>query len=188
MITFSTPISNLLQGVSIESFYCVQIGTYRTTSYHSDITVDGNLFLSDGKLVSVDPPNISTEVDREIFKVTLTDSNFQLANTFQSGMVGASFEVKILFINPATNLPYTNSNDILIVYKGIIDNISIGVQPSNIGEVSITVSGASPMNDLDLVKNFYTSKEFIRSRYPEDSCFDQIYEGSGPVNLKWGKG
>ena len=43
------------------------------------------------------------------------------------------------------------------------------------------------MADLDAVKPFYTTKDFVRQLNPDDSCFDQIYHGSGFVNLNWGK-
>lgn len=188
MITFSSTISSILQGVSIESFYCVKIGSYKTTSFNTNITLGADTYQSDGRLLLVDPPRISATVDREIFKVTLADSDFYLANLFQGGIVGSVLDVKLLFIDPATSLPILTTNDVLTIYKGIVDNISIGIQTGNTGEANITISGASPMNDLDLTRTFYSSKEYIRGRYPFDSCFDQIYEGSGPVSLKWGKG
>lgn len=188
MITFSSTIAALLQGASIESFYCVKIGTYKTTSFNRDVTIGSDTYLSDGRLTVVDPPRISATVDREIFKVTLADSDFYLGNLFQSGIVGAILDVKLIFVDPATNSPILTTSDILTIYKGIVDNITFGIQTGNSGETTITISGASPMNDLDLTRTFYASKEYIRGRYPNDSCFDQIYEGSGPVNLKWGKG
>lgn len=189
MIQFSTTIANILQNPTIDAFYCVTIGSYKTTSFHSNITLsNGEVFESDGKLLSVDPPKISAVVDREIFKVTLSDSDFSLGAQFQSGIVGTNFEVRVLLLNPNTNLPYTNITDTIIAYKGKIDNIGYSFETGNIGNSILGISGSSPMNDLDSIKNFYTSREYIRTKYPDDSCFDQIYEGSGPVNIKWGKG
>jgi hypothetical protein len=189
MIQFSTTISTVLQNPIIDAFYCVTIGTYKTTSYISNITLsNGEIFQSDGKLISVDAPRISTTVDREIFKVTLADTDFALGAQFQSGLVGNLFEIRLILINPSTNQPYLTLTDTILAYKGLIDNIGYSIQTGSIGENILVISGSSPMNDLDLTKPFYTSREYIREKYPNDSCFDQIYEGSGPVNLKWGKG
>jgi hypothetical protein len=189
MIKFSNNISVLLQNPAIEAFYCITVGSYRTTSFYSNITLsNGEVFESDGRLVSVDTPRISTVVDREIFKIVLTDADYVLGAQFQSGLVGANFEVRILLINPVNNSPYTNLADTILAYKGIVDNIAYSLQTSGVGETALAISGSSPMNDLDLTRNFYTSREYIKTKYPDDTCFDQIYEGSGPVNLKWGKG
>lgn len=189
MIKFSSTVINLLQNPSVEAFYCVTINTYKTTSFYSNVTLSNNeTFLSDGKLISVDPPKISATVDREIFKVTLADPDYTLGAQFQTGLVGNNFEIRILLVDPSTNQPYLNITDTILAYKGIVDNIGYSIQTSNTGETIIGISGASPMNDLDLTRNFYTSREYIKTKYPDDTCFDQIYEGSGPVNLKWGKG
>lgn len=189
MISFSTAISNLLQNPSVEAFYCVTIGSYKTTTFYSNVTLsNGETFLSDGRLLSVDAPRISATVDRELFKVTLADPDFLLGAQFQTGLVGNNFEIRIILVDPVTNQPYLNLNDSILSYKGIIDNMGYSIETSNQGESILAISGSSPMNDLDLTKNFYTSREYIKTKYPDDTCFDQIYEGSGPVNLKWGKG
>jgi hypothetical protein len=190
MISFSTNIATLLQNPSIECFYVVKIGTYKTTSYFTDITLSNNeTYLSDGKLVNVDPPRLSSSVDREIYKVVLADADYSLGTIMQSGLVGSNFEVRLIFIDPTTNLPYTTLTDTVLSYKGDVDSIGYSVETGNSGQVLLEVSGASPMADLDLTKAFYTSKEYIRglADNSQDSCFDQVYEGSGPVAIKWGK-
>jgi hypothetical protein len=189
MIAFSPTIAALLQNPTIDAFYCVTIKNYKTTSFYNDVTLsNGEVFLADGKLFSVDPPKISAVVDREIFRVVLADPSYGLGASFESGLVGGLFEVKIVLTDPVTKVPYTNISDCIIAYRGLIDNIGYSIQPGNEGETLLAISGSSPMNDLDLTKNFYTSREFIKTKNPDDTCFDQIYEGSGPVNLKWGKG
>ena len=43
------------------------------------------------------------------------------------------------------------------------------------------------MADLDLVKSFYTSKDSITQKNSQDTSFDKVHEGSGAINVKWGK-
>jgi hypothetical protein len=187
MIEFSNNIKTLLQNPVIDAFYMVRINTYLTTSHVTNITVDGNTYLSDGRLLSVDPPKLSSSVDRELYKVTLADPDYSIGGTMQTGIVGKTFEVRLGFVDPITSQPYTALSDTVLIYKGFVDSIAYNIETNQQGEVALLVTGASPMANLDVTKTFYTSRDFIRSISPTDSCFDQVYEGSGTVNLKWGK-
>lgn len=194
MISFNSTLIALLQNPTVNAFYMVKIGIgsstfYRTTSHFANITLsNGDTYLSDGKLLSADVPRLSATVDREVYKITLADPDYSLGATMQSGLVGKLFEVRVGFIDPTTNIPYTDVANTILAYKGIVDSIGYSIETGNIGQAILTVSGASPMADLDLTRTPYTSKEYIRGISQNDSCFDQVYEGAGPVNLKWGKG
>jgi hypothetical protein len=193
MISFNSTLIALLQNPVINAFYLVKIGLpsgfYLTTSHFANITLsNGDTYLSDGKLLSADVPKLSSVVDREIYKVVLADVDYTLGAAMQTGIVGKVFEVRIGFIDPATEVPYTQIENTILAYKGIIDSIGYSIETGNTGEAALSISGASPMADLDLTRTPYSSKEYIRGLFPNDSCFDQVYEGSGPVNIKWGKG
>ena len=189
MIVFSNAVNTILQNPSIELCYCVKIDTYKTTSFPSNLTLsNGDTYLSDGRLVSVDPPRLSSSVDREIYQVSLADSDFYLSDLFQTGLVGKVFEVRIILIDPVTHIPLVNLSDTILVYKGIINNVGLNIDTGNQGEAVVSINGASPMANLDATKPFYTSREFIRGLSSNDTSFDQVYEGAGPVNLRWGKG
>lgn len=189
MITFSTAIQNILAQPVVEEFHLVRIGNYRTTSYFYNITLsNGDVYLADGKLVGVDTPRLSSTVDRELYKVTLADNDYSLSTVVEGSFVGLPFEVRIGFVDQTTKQPLTTITDTLLAYKGIIDSGGYSINPADVGDVILQVTGASPMADLDATRTFYGSKDFIRSLAPNDSSFDQVYEGSGPVSLKWGKG
>lgn len=188
MIEFSQNIKTVLQNPTIETFVLVRINDYYTTDYPTNITLgDGSTYISDGKLVSVDPPKLSSSVDRELYKVALADPDYSIGNNMQTGLVGRPFQVRLGFVDPTTLQPYTAITDTVLIYKGFVDNIAYNIETGNNGEVILSVTGASPMADLDLVKTFYISKDFIRGLNATDNSFDQIYEGSGSVNLKWGR-
>jgi hypothetical protein len=193
MISFNSTLVALLQNPVVNAFYMVKIGLpsgfYLTTSHFTNITLSNNdTYVADGKLLDADVPRLSATVDREIYKIVLADPDYSSGATMQSGLVGKLFEVRIGFIDPVTNIPYTAITDTILAYKGIVNNIAYSIETGNIGEAALSISGASPMADLDLTRTPYTSKEYIRGISQNDSCFDQVYEGAGPVNLKWGKG
>jgi hypothetical protein len=190
MIEFSSTVVQILSNPTIEAFYLVDVdsGLYRTTSFFRDVTLsNGVTYASDGKLISVDPPQLSSTVDREIYKIALADPNFTLGSASEIGLIGKLVEVRIGFVNQATNLPETNILNTIIVYKGAIDGTSFNVNTASIGEVTLNITCSSPMADLDLRRPIYTTKDSIRSKDPSDTSFDQIYEGSGQLQLKWGK-
>jgi hypothetical protein len=189
MIQFSATVISLLQNPVINAFYMVKIDTYLSTTHIANITLsNGDAYVADGKLLNVDSPKLSATVDRELYRVVFADPDYAIGNGMQTGLVGKNFEVRIGFVDNTTNAPYTNISDTILAYKGKVDNMSYSIDSGDVGEISLAITGSSPMSDLDSTKAFYTSKEYIRSLYPSDSCFDQIYEGSGPINLKWGKG
>jgi hypothetical protein len=43
------------------------------------------------------------------------------------------------------------------------------------------------MANLDVKGSMYLSDNEVRSRNPNDTCAERIYEGSRGLSLKWGK-
>jgi hypothetical protein len=189
MIELSTNVSTLLNSDKIIAIYLVDIGgTYQTTHY-TDITLsNGNTYLGNSSLVAVDPPRINSTVDREAYSLIFADSSFIDESSFEGGLVGIPVEIRLGLIDPNTMQPLTALADTIIVYSGTVDNISYAIDTNDIGNAEITVTCASPMNNLEMKKVFYGSKTFVRERIdPDDSAFDQVYEGSNAIRLKWGK-
>ena len=91
------------------------------------------------------------------------------------------------FVNPTTKLPELNLNDTILIYSGTIDGTGYSINTAEIGNSILNVTCSSPMGDLDFRRPIYTTKDSMRSRDPSDTSCDQIYEGSGQLQLKWGK-
>lgn len=188
MIQFNSTVIGLLSNPVISVFYLVRVADYYTTSHYNNITLtNGQTYIADGKILQADAPRLSPTVDRELYRVSFADPDYSLTGIVGDGIVGQPFEVRLCFIDPTTNAPYTNISDTLLAYKGVVDNVSYSISLGNLGETVAVVSGASPMADLDATRAYYSSKEFIKEIDPNDSSFDQIYEGAGPINLRWGR-
>jgi len=194
MLTFSTNIKNILAANSGQIFYNLWIkngdgSLFRaSTTHHSTMTMSNNIvYVADDFIVSVDPPQLSTTVDREQYKIILADNTFDSAAQADNVYVGKLVEARLGFIDPATGLPLLNIVDSLVVYKGRIDGASSKITTDEIGESLFNISCASPMLSLDMRKGLYLSRDVIRGNDPNDGCCDQIYEGSGTLILKWGR-
>jgi hypothetical protein len=197
MIQFSETIRGILSQPTVEAFYLVEVIlspsiTYRSTNYYRDVvTKNGatpvNTYYNDGRLVSVDSPKLSSTVDRELFKISFADPSFTFGADVDSGLIGKLVDVKLAFVNQLNTLPELDISNLLTIYRGKIDSTDYSINTASTGEVLLNVSCASPMNDLDLTKSFYTTKDATFGRDPSDTSFDQIYEGSGVLQLKWGK-
>jgi hypothetical protein len=168
MIQFSTTVRNILSQPTIEAFYLVEVyvssgTTYRSTTYYRNVVITNNSVIS------------------------FADPTFTFGASVDSGLIGKLVDVKVGFVNQTTKLPELDIANLLTVYRGKIDSTEYSINTSVTGEVLLNVSCSSPMNDLDLTKSFYTTKDATLGRDSSDTSFDQIYEGSGVLQLKWGK-
>lgn len=202
MRKISTVIEKLINESNVMPFFLVSISDmnlYLTTLQYDVTMSDGHTYLSDGGLIGVDPPRLSNVVDRESYKISISDTNFEYRTFLEQGAVGSLLVVTVGFLNASTEdiidsagnavghyEPLTDFRDTVTAYKGIIDNHNYNIDFSN-NEVSLTIEGSSPLADLDLVRAMYTSKDQARRRNQADSSMDEVYKGSGEISLKWGK-
>jgi len=188
MIQFSNTIANLLQQPSIEAIHLVKISTYLSCNYFRNLTLsNGDTYLADGNLLGVDAPQAISVVSKETYNIAFADPEMIYGGFAEEGLLGRVIEVRLCFIDPSTNLPLLDLADTILMYKGHISGTSYKVSTAVLGSSVFHVEASGPMSDLDKTKNFYTSKFFIQSLNPNDNCFDQVYEGSGAVNMRWGK-
>lgn len=193
-------ITSILQQGNVEYFFLVSIdGLDHSTSLPHNISMSNSTtYLSDNGLMAVEPPRLSTVVDREAYKVVFSDPQFLMRAFFEAGAVGRSIVVYIGFINSISGLvgsngtvvvlgmPFLDMRDTICAYKGVIDGHGYEINAAD-STVIATIEGASPMADLDMNRPFFTSKESIKQFAAGDTAYDQIYEGSGEIITKWGK-
>jgi hypothetical protein len=190
MIQFTSKVSAILANPSLDAFYVVDIGNglYRTTSYYADVVLsDNRTFFADGHLAGVDSPQLTSTVDREIYKIAIADPDFYNGELIEDDLVGKPAEVRLVLIDPVTGQPELNIVDTILVYEGLIEGAAYTIDTATIGTVGLSITCSSPMADLDLRKPVFLSKDYMRGVDPTDSTCDQIYEGSGQIKLKWGK-
>lgn len=189
MIKFPVSVTDVLSGEHYEMFYLVRVGEYRTTNYFHTLVIDEGLpgeqtFTHDGRVISVDPPQMSTSVDREIYRIMLADPSYMLTSVF-GNIVGKPVEVYMGVVDGGA--PTVSSSELVMLYKGWADNFAYEIDTEEVGEVRAIVSCSSPMADLDAINQLFTSKYEIRNIDPQDTSFEQVYEGSGNAEFMWGK-
>ena len=120
-----------------------------------------------------------------LYKIKLCDSSMSMLGFYEGGAVGKVGAVRVGFVDYNTGIPDT-ANTILI-YKGVIESFKYQVDTDEQGEVIAEIICSNPMADLDAVRPYYTSKDFIKQLSSDDTAYDQVYNGAGTVSLKWGK-
>jgi hypothetical protein len=195
MRQFSASVRTIIDSGVISYFYLVSIGVaLKHTSYHTDITFDGDVYLADNKLVNIQPPKMSSVVDREPYKIMYVDHDFSFRPSFEAGMVGQPVVVRMVFVNTTDGVlsgvnpgfPLLDPDDTIITHTGAVDSQNYSADFDS-GEVTATIEASSPMAALSMVNSFYTSKNHLQQRAPGDTSFNQMYEGSPGVRLMWGK-
>ena len=183
MINFNARILELLAQPVINMFYCIHMKDLKYTTYSSNITLADGVYIGHGPVFSVDAPRMDSVVDRDLYKIILTDEGFALGDLYETNFVGAEAEVRVCLVDYYTGVPETT--DTILIYKGIIESFNYEIDTSEAGRVLSTVSCSNPMADLDAVRPYYTSKDFIKQINPSDTSYDQIYVGSEGVSLIW---
>lgn len=185
MRQFSAAVQTVLDSDLIEYAFLIKLSfnsNYYLTSNGYDVVYDGNKYLANSGLYEYDSPKFSTVVDRESYKVVISELFDEMMPEFKLNVVGKSIEVFVALRDANGDLLLSPS-DVLKVYKGTVDKPVI----SNDFETKLAVlEGTSPMSDLDLVKTFITSKDSMDQKSATDTSFDEVYDGS-EITIKWGK-
>lgn len=201
MILFSPNLVYVFQNSPIEHFYLLKIWRYvdgveevvercTTTGFDLLMTPEGGgdpeLYEANNRLVGLDTPQSNSTVDREQFKVVISDNEFAAGPYLENGLIGCKAEARIGFFKDG--VPLTDMADTILSYAGRVDGVGYLVKTEEQGEGLLEITCASPMADLEMKKGVFLSKDFVRGRNPSDSSCDQIYGGSSAVSMKWGKG
>lgn len=189
MIKVSTAVQALLAQPTISGFYLIKTeGGLRKTTAPYDIEYLGETYVSDGTVISVELPRMTSVVDKQKFKIGFADTLFSFAALAENKLVGQTVSVWMAFIDQASGVPLLNSTDILLIYKGVVDAPSHRINTSAIGgSVTFNLDCASPMSNLDRVQTHFASQDYLDKNYPGDTSYEQIFQGSGPVTTRWGK-
>lgn len=209
MRNFSDNVKECLASQVVAIFYCVRIDVPNRTingiSYpstpildttaHTNILMgDGLTYLSTNGISNIEPPRLSSSLDREPYKITYIDPEFEKRDMFEAGLTGAPVSVRVGFFNPKNitfggalpGAPLTNLDDTIIAYQGVVDTQSYAIDP-NSGTVAAVIECSSPMASLSMSKPLFTSKEALRAIYPNDSSFDMSTHGARKLAFLWGK-
>lgn len=194
-------VKTLLSRDDTTFYYLVEIikadaQVIRDTNASFDVVANGNIFTSNTGLQNVEPPKLSTVVDRESYKITYADATMSKIAMFEKGLTGAKVTAWTVFVN-TTGAPIAATggmfndgdllvNDLLIAYRGIVDTQGYTINP-NEGTIVAVIECSSPMAGLNVVKGLYNSRESLHERNASDTSFDQIHEGSAKIALLWGK-
>lgn len=185
MRVFSNNIQTILDSGHVEFYFLVDLyfnNTYRFTSYGNDLLVGGSTYISDGGLLEVDSPDFSNILDREAYKLSISDVSDNFLAELRNNVVGKALEIRAGFIS-ADGTPNTNPSDMIYIYRGTVDRPTIN---NDFGEKRVVLEGTSPLSDLDAVNSFMTSKAGMDNVSLTDTSFDEVFDNN-EIQLKWGK-
>ena len=206
MIKLTPVLQQILFAPTVSSAFLVKIGdTLKITDAPFDFQLmnGGSVFetyLSDGRLISLEPPAIDSAVDQSNYTITIADPSFEDGNAVEAEWISSKIDVRMVFFNSSgadmvdsnstlvkPDEPFKQIADTLIVYSGVIDTASYDVDTSELGEVILTLTCASPMYNLDATRTYLLNKDFSRTINPYDTAYDQVYKASVNISLIWGK-
>lgn len=185
MRQFSTAVQTVLDSDLIEYAFLIKLEftqTYYLTSNSYDVVYEGNTYLANTGLYEFDSPKFSTVIDRESYKVVISELFDEMLPEFRANVVGKPIEVLVVFRDANGDL-LLSAGEAIHAYKGTVDKPSIS---NDFDEKLAILEGTSPMSDLDLVRPFIASKNGMDQISTTDTSFDDIFDGN-EITLKWGK-
>lgn len=193
----SSNVRTLLATDNPSSFYLVKIvttsGTILDTTIPYNVTVPGiGLFSATNGLMAADPPKLSEIVDREVYKLTYADPNFEKIALFETVMTGSEVIVYVGFYNTTgavfagvnPGMPILDTADMLIAYAGVVDTHGYSIDAAE-GTAIALIECASPMATLGMSKSLLTNPASLKRLNPSDTSFDQVFNKG--ARLPWGK-
>lgn len=187
MITLSPLIAQLLQQPAVSTFFLMKTSTgLRKTTYPNDVVFQGENYESDGSVISIELPKMTSVVDKQKFRITLADNSLNFAAAAEQALVGQTVSVWMSVLDSA-GLPVLTPADVILIYKGAVDAPSHQMNLEASGSMLFNLDCASPMADLDRTRTYFASQDYIDKTAPGDTSYEQIFQGSGPVSLRWGK-
>lgn len=145
----------------------IQNDIYRYTNYDFDLVVDGEVYSSDGPIISRDGISLSLGIEVDSLSVTIEtvdERNFEgvrIAQAFHNGqMDGARFKLERIFMD--MNTPTDTSAGTIKLFEGRI------IEPE-LDRNSIQVSVASDLDDLNV--------QMPRNLY-QPSCTNTLFDGA----------
>ena len=185
MRTFSAAVQTVLDSDIIEFAFLIKLdftSSYYLTSNSHDVVFGGNTYIANGGLYEFDSPKFSTVIDRESYKIVISEALNEMMPEFRLNVVGKPIEVRVALRDAAGQL-LLDPADVMLVYKGVVDKPTI----NNDFDIKIAVlEGTSPMSDLDMVRTFITSKDGMDQKSATDTSFDEVYDKS-EISFRWGK-
>lgn len=195
--SFSDVVKTLLYTDNIAVFYLVHIVFPHTTLRHSTLPYTVTVpplgtYIANSNLKSVEAPRLTSIVDRVSYKVVYADPEFEFKEYFELGATGSSVTIRLGFFNPldveiggaAPGAPILTPENILVVYKGVIDSHGYVVDD---GESIATFECSSPMADLNQKTFYVTTDAEQRKRNPADVALENMHLSSTSQTLNWGK-
>jgi len=185
MRTFSSAVQTVLNSDTINYLYLIKLSfntTYYLTSYNTNVTYDGNVYTASSGLFEFDSPDFSSIVDREAYRVVVTDNSNAFKAELEANVVGKDMQVWVALIDANGN-PLLSTSDVISIYKGVVDSPTI---TNDYEKKLVNLEGSSPIVDLDGVNSFITSKDGMDQVSATDTSFDEVFDNK-QVTLKWGK-
>jgi len=150
----------------------------RLTSLPYDVSVGGNTYISDGGLTQFEPPKLTSVLDKETYRIKLTDHSNIYKGYFDSNALGTPVTVRLGIEG--------NTTDFDIIYKGRIDGVSIEVDPSESIKIAVIECG-SPFAALERTNERRTDHNTQTLIDQYDISMSEVYANSTEIEVKWGK-
>jgi len=205
MRQINSNIKSLIENNPVEPILILDIGDsssilqQRITSSPFDIEVAGNTYEATVDLVGLDLPKNSQIIDKETYRIELSDPDSLYYSYFNIGLTNTPVTLRALFVNTSNSvflgtngISYnpeeiiTSLGDSIIIYKGLINNAEYITEPDNDTSV-IRIYVVSALASLDNKKPARVTKNYLRSINSIDSAFDSVFESKQQITLKWGK-
>ena len=183
MITLTQEYIDILASDAMSVCYLVKLPDLAVTSAAYDIAYNGDVYVSDGLLISVDGVNSTTDIRTDTHTIVLDDANQTALSIFGNGnYIGREATISIALQNDDGSLILDdNNNGPIEIFTGLFDGWALKEEKTT---SKMNIKLKSHWASFNRTSGRFTNNASQQELYPTDTFFDFSHVDQNEI--RWG--
>lgn len=147
------------------------------SDYHTDITIDSQVYTNAGKLLSISAINNELKASPSELSIALSGiPTGSVSNIMTKEIKGSTIEIYRGFFNPTTHalLSLTPNDNPVMKFKGVVTNFSVGDDIDVISGVATTTIVLTCNSVVEILSNKVSGRRTNPRDFPSESSMNRV--------------
>ena len=147
------------------------------SDYHTDVTIDTNVYTNAGKLLSISAINNELKASPSELSIALSGiPTGSITNIMNEEIKGSTVEIRRGFFNPTTNalLSLTPNANPVLKFKGVVTNFSVSDDIDVISGVATTTIVLTCNSIVEILTKKISGRRTNPRDFPSESSMNRV--------------